>query len=203
LNEIFGFPEWKNPSPDLLRRAPSPQGRGLPFLVRVKVGKSALSRGERVDRDGAFASRRGPGEGLVAGRGWIRQARPKLLHGNEQCVEFPESAPKDLRSSLRVNCAKDLGSPQEESTGRRCKETAGMLRPPKNGVLSMTGEQAVAPPLTCVSGSSMLQGPGGALSGFGTCPLSSVGGHGASRRQHRPPGLNMRGPVVTGSEAYR
>jgi hypothetical protein len=41
--------------------------------------------------------------------------------------------------TLSVNCAKDLASSQEESTGRRCKETAGMLRPPKNGVLSMTG----------------------------------------------------------------
>jgi restriction endonuclease S subunit len=50
----------------------------LPVLTHA-----ALSQGERVDRDGAFTSRRGPGEGLVAGRGPIRQARPKLLNGNE------------------------------------------------------------------------------------------------------------------------
>jgi hypothetical protein len=37
----------------------------LSFLVRVEVGKTALSLGERVDRDGAFTSRRGPGEGSV------------------------------------------------------------------------------------------------------------------------------------------
>ena len=41
--------------------------------------ESALPQGERVAHDGAFTSRRGPGEGLVAGRGRIRQARPKLL----------------------------------------------------------------------------------------------------------------------------
>ncbi|MGD0009513.1 MAG: hypothetical protein ABSE93_13325, partial [Terriglobia bacterium] len=44
---------------------------------------SALSQGERVDRDGAFFRCRGPGEGLVAGRGRLRQGRPKLLNGNE------------------------------------------------------------------------------------------------------------------------
>jgi hypothetical protein len=36
-----------------------------------------------VARDAAFFRRRGPGEGLVAGRGRLRQARPKLLNGNE------------------------------------------------------------------------------------------------------------------------
>jgi hypothetical protein len=33
------------------------------------------------------------GEGLVAKRGAIRQARPNLLNGNEQCVEFLERSP--------------------------------------------------------------------------------------------------------------
>ena len=41
----------------------------LPVLTHA-----ALSQGERVDRDGAFFSRRGPGEGSIAGRGGIRQA---------------------------------------------------------------------------------------------------------------------------------
>jgi hypothetical protein len=40
----------KTPSPALLRRAPSPQGRGLSFPVRVGVRKTALSLGERVAR---------------------------------------------------------------------------------------------------------------------------------------------------------
>ena len=31
----------------------------------ANVGNTSLSRGERVDRDGAFSSRRGPGEGLL------------------------------------------------------------------------------------------------------------------------------------------
>jgi len=73
-------------------------------LWRASQSRSALSQGERVDRDSAFTSRRGPGlrppkgygrsgqtarygpqagEGSVAGRGRIRHARPKLLNGNE------------------------------------------------------------------------------------------------------------------------
>ena len=38
----------KDPSPGLLRRPPSPLGRGLGLLI------SALSRGERVGRDRRF-----------------------------------------------------------------------------------------------------------------------------------------------------
>jgi hypothetical protein len=38
----------------------------MPSLSQVEL--AALSRGERVDRDGAFTSRRGPGEGSFAGR---------------------------------------------------------------------------------------------------------------------------------------
>gem|GEM_PF-1270294 len=38
--------------------------------------------------------------------------------------------------------AKDVGSSREESTGRRYKQTAGILRPPKNGVLRMTWSMA-------------------------------------------------------------
>jgi hypothetical protein len=40
----------------------------------VGVGIIALSLGERVDRDGAFISRRGPGEGSLARRAEIRCA---------------------------------------------------------------------------------------------------------------------------------
>jgi hypothetical protein len=43
----------------------------------------ALSPGERVDHDGAFASRRGPGEGSIPLRGPVRELRLKLLHGIE------------------------------------------------------------------------------------------------------------------------
>jgi hypothetical protein len=50
LNEVPGFIERKNPSPTLLRRAPSPHGRGLSFVGRVEVRKTALSLGERVAR---------------------------------------------------------------------------------------------------------------------------------------------------------
>ena len=50
---------------------------------RAPQSGSALSQGERVARDGAFTSRRGPGEGSVARRGRIRQARRKLLARNE------------------------------------------------------------------------------------------------------------------------
>jgi hypothetical protein len=63
----------------------------------------ALSPGERVDHDGAFTSRRGPGEGSFARRRRIRQARPKsILKGDSgfrlprsrqgRPVAFPESA---------------------------------------------------------------------------------------------------------------
>jgi hypothetical protein len=47
------------------------------------MGSIGPQKSGRVDRDGVLTSRRGPGEGLVAGRGRIRQARPKLLNGNE------------------------------------------------------------------------------------------------------------------------
>jgi very-short-patch-repair endonuclease len=40
-------------------------GKPLPCGQSDKVGNTALSRGERVDRDGAFSSRRGTGEGLL------------------------------------------------------------------------------------------------------------------------------------------
>jgi hypothetical protein len=50
LNEVPGFIEWKNPSPTLLRRAPSPHGRGFSFVGRVEVRKTALSPGEREAR---------------------------------------------------------------------------------------------------------------------------------------------------------
>ena len=69
LDEVPGFMERKNPSPALLRRAPSPLGEGCHFwcalelgkppsplgrrlssLVRVEARKTALSLGERVAR---------------------------------------------------------------------------------------------------------------------------------------------------------
>jgi hypothetical protein len=37
--------------------------------ARSRKNGFALSRGERVARDGVFTRRRGPGEGSVAGRG--------------------------------------------------------------------------------------------------------------------------------------
>jgi hypothetical protein len=44
---------------------------------------SALSRGERVDRDGAFTSRRGPGEGSAAQRGEMRLANTTAFRGRQ------------------------------------------------------------------------------------------------------------------------
>jgi hypothetical protein len=49
-----------------------------------------------VDRAGAFTSRRGPGEGLIAGRGRIRQARLNCSDGlafQSNCRD--SSAPKE------------------------------------------------------------------------------------------------------------
>jgi hypothetical protein len=44
---------------------PSADEEPLDLDVGAKVGNTALSRGERVSRDGAFSSRRGTGEGLL------------------------------------------------------------------------------------------------------------------------------------------
>ena len=42
--------EWNNPSPALLRRAPSPQGEGWHYLDGAEVMKTALSLGKGVTR---------------------------------------------------------------------------------------------------------------------------------------------------------
>jgi hypothetical protein len=66
-----------------------------------------------------------------------------LLNGNEECVEFLERSPdpigttKDLRSSQ--------GTFIRQLTDWPFKETAGILRPPKNGGLRMTRGRLLRP----------------------------------------------------------
>jgi len=46
LNEVPGFAEWKNPSPVRRLTDTLSPGRGLLFLVRIEVRKTALTLGE-------------------------------------------------------------------------------------------------------------------------------------------------------------
>src|SRR5271157_3909166 len=93
-------------------------GRGLSFLARVEVRRAALSRGERVDRDGAFTSRSGPGEGLIR-----RDSRLRLKHSQPHCSVRPQVSSKRLQSNRsELNSATQFANPGLSSSLLACPE---------------------------------------------------------------------------------
>ena len=100
-------------------------------------------------RTGAFTSRRGPGEGSVAGRGRIRRARPKLLtsvlsfRASSRGISlwlFVPPAPSLPRLELqRKRCPKNqvASHPRKECLQRR---QPSLFRPPPSAIGPAQGE---------------------------------------------------------------
>jgi hypothetical protein len=66
--KLSAAPGFKNPSPALLRRAPSPLGEGCGLSCAVMLGKLPSPSGGGCPAADVFTSRSGTGEGSV-GRG--------------------------------------------------------------------------------------------------------------------------------------
>ena len=76
------------------------------------MGNTALSRGERVDRDGAFTSRRGPGEGLLPplNKSVVEAERNQIDAAKwyRQSWTRNPAAPADARAGLSISPASKI-----------------------------------------------------------------------------------------------
>ena len=66
------------------------------------VGNTALSRGEWVDRDGAFASRRGTGEGLLPAPSGLILPRSARAAALPPCTFQPNTSPRERAAQPHV-----------------------------------------------------------------------------------------------------
>jgi len=158
--------EWRNPSPALLRRAPSPRGegghfssafklrkppsplgRGWSFLVRVQVTKTALSLGERVARCPDALHREA---GRV--RGYLKRARRPGQRSPQAHCSVPEQLwPK----RPQPNGSERSGAPYFGHSGQRA-----------SAWLAIEEIGTVCPSVPVFAGCSRLAGAaGGAASG--------------------------------------
>jgi hypothetical protein len=93
----------KDPSPGLLRRPPSPHGRGKKSLRAVAPNKAlALSKGRGWTAPRAFTSRRGTGEGSFPSQPTVTTENVKLLLPPWQSRGIPQKIGLHGRGTARL-----------------------------------------------------------------------------------------------------